>query len=55
LNITSSCILAACLEDALGLSEEDLRKVYCQALLPYIGCNAESYLMAALTGDELEL
>ena len=45
----SSCVVAMRLGDALQLD------VYYQALLRYIGCNADTYAMAALFGDELAL
>jgi HD-GYP domain-containing protein (c-di-GMP phosphodiesterase class II) len=48
-----SCVLAVRLGETLGFSESDLRVAYYQALLRYIGCNAETYLMAAIVGDEL--
>src|SRR6266508_4008564 len=48
-----ACVLAVRLGDALGLSEAELRDVYYQALLRYIGCNAETHMMAAIFGDEL--
>ncbi len=48
-----SCVLAVRLGEALGLGESDLRGAYYQALLRYIGCNAETSLMAAIVGDEL--
>lgn len=48
-----SCVLAVRLGEALGLDERALRDVYYQALLRYIGCNAETHAMAALMGDEL--
>jgi hypothetical protein len=51
----NSCIVAVRLGDQLGLSESELRDVYYQALLRYIGCNAETAMMAALFGDELAL
>src|SRR5215472_7958642 len=48
-----SCVLAVRLGEALGFSESDLRGAYYQALLRYIGCNAEASLMADIVGDEL--
>lgn len=51
----SSCIVAVRLGEALGLDDATLRDVYYQALLRYIGCNAETHAMAALVGDELAL
>jgi HD-GYP domain-containing protein (c-di-GMP phosphodiesterase class II) len=50
-----SCVLSVRLGEALGLDDETLREVYYQALLRYIGCNAETHAMAALVGDELAL
>src|SRR4051794_35186483 len=50
-----SCVVALRLGDALGLGEADLRAVYYQALLRYIGCNAESASFAAIVGDEVAL
>jgi HD-GYP domain-containing protein (c-di-GMP phosphodiesterase class II) len=50
-----SCVLAVRLGEALGLDEEGLREVYYQALLRYIGCNAEVHVLGAFIGDELAL
>jgi len=50
-----SCVLAVRLGETLGFSESDLRGTYYQALLRYIGCNAETYMWAAIVGDELAL
>jgi hypothetical protein len=50
-----SCVVAMRLGEALGLNDDALRDVYYQALLRYIGCNAATYAMAALFGDELAL
>ncbi len=49
------CVLSVRLGEALGLSETELRDVYYLALLRHIGCNAETYRMANLFGDELAL
>src|ERR1700694_2352825 len=49
------CVLAVRLGEALGLGESELREVYYLALLRHIGCNAETYRMANLFGDELAL
>jgi len=49
------CVLAMRLGEALGFDEVGLREVYYQALLRYIGCNAETHLLAAMAGDELAL
>ena len=50
-----SCLLGVRLGQALGLTAEELRETYYQALLRYIGCNAEIHIVAALFGDEMEL
>src|ERR1700680_1407267 len=49
------CVLAVQLGEALGLGESELREVYYLALLRHIGCNAETYRIANLFGDELAL
>src|SRR5512141_2302059 len=48
----SSCILAVRLAEKVGYSDEALREVYYQALLRYIGCNAETDWLASIVGDE---
>ena len=50
-----ACIVAMRLAEKLRLSQDELRAVYYQSLLRYIGCNAETYLLAAVFGDELRL
>jgi len=50
-----SCMVAMRLGQALKFSEAELRGVYYQSLLRYIGCNAETRLLAAVFGDELAL
>jgi HD-GYP domain-containing protein (c-di-GMP phosphodiesterase class II) len=50
-----SCVVAVRLGVALRLPDDALRDVYYQALLRYIGCNADTYAMAAVFGDELAL
>ena len=50
-----SCVLAVRLGEALGFDDAGLRAVYYQALLRYIGCNAEVHVFAAFIGDELAL
>src|SRR5215217_1388020 len=50
-----SCVLAVRLGDLCGLSESELREVYYQALLRYIGCNAETHMLAAIVGNEIAL
>jgi HD-GYP domain-containing protein (c-di-GMP phosphodiesterase class II) len=51
----SGCQLAVRLGEKLGLGEAELRDVYYQALLRYIGCNAETHVLAAVVGDEIAL
>lgn len=50
-----SCVLGIRLGEALGITGEELSEIYYHALLRYIGCNAETYAMVALFGDEIEL
>src|SRR4051794_9072726 len=50
-----SCVLAVRFAEVLGLDESMRRKVYHQALLRYIGCNADTHLLAAAWGDEITL
>jgi len=48
----SSCIVAVRLAKKCGYSEEALREVYYQALLRFIGCNAETDWLSSIAGDE---
>jgi hypothetical protein len=50
-----SCVLAMRLVDGASFDENTRRAVYHQALLRYIGCNADSHLLAAAWGDEIAL
>lgn len=50
-----SCVLSVRLGEALGFDDAQLSEIYYQALLRYIGCNAETHVFAALFGDELAL
>ncbi len=50
-----SCVLAMRLADAAGLDTDERRNVYHQALLRYIGCNADTHLLASAFGDEIAL
>ncbi|MGO9941230.1 MAG: hypothetical protein ACLPIC_00415 [Rhodoblastus sp.] len=43
------------LAEVAGLDDELRRQVYHQALLRYIGCNADTYLLCAAFGDEIAL
>ena len=47
--------IAVRLGEALGYDDARLSDIYYQALLRYIGCNAETNVFAALFGDELAL
>jgi HD-GYP domain-containing protein (c-di-GMP phosphodiesterase class II) len=49
-----SCVLGVRLGEKLKLGREEIHDIYYQALLRYIGCNAETYAMTALLGDEIE-
>src|ERR1043166_8829797 len=49
------CVLAMRLGEALGLNDKDLRAIYYQALLRYVGCNAETDTLATLYGNEMAL
>src|SRR5215510_9438619 len=51
----ASCVLAVRLAGKCGYSDEALREVYYQALLRYIGCNAETDWLASIVGDEQRL
>ena len=51
----TACVLGVRLGEAAGLSTDELRDVYYQALLRFIGCNAETYAIAAMVGDELSI
>jgi HD-GYP domain-containing protein (c-di-GMP phosphodiesterase class II) len=50
-----SCLLALRLGETLGFTSDEMRETYYETLLRYIGCNAETYVVAALFGDEFEL
>jgi HD-GYP domain-containing protein (c-di-GMP phosphodiesterase class II) len=50
-----SCVLSVRLGEALGFDDAQLSEIYYQALLRYIGCNAETHVFAALFGDELAM
>ena len=47
-----SCVLGVGLRAAAGVSDRQISAILYQALLRYIGCNADTHLMAALLGDE---
>lgn len=50
-----SCVLSMRLAGEAGLGEHERRAVYHQALLRYIGCNADTHLLATAFGDEIAL
>src|SRR5260221_8546100 len=50
-----SCVLTMRFAEVAGLDESMRRKIYHQALLRYIGCNADTHLLAAAWGDEITL
>jgi len=50
-----SCVLAMRFAEVLGLETEARRAVFHQALLRYIGCNADTHLLATAFGDEIAL
>ena len=51
----TSCVLATRMGESLGMPPSDLRDVYYFGLLRFIGCNSDTYAMAALLGDELSV
>lgn len=50
-----SCAVAMRVARAWGLAGSDLHHVYYQSLLRFVGCNADTGVMAAIAGDVLEL
>jgi hypothetical protein len=48
----SSCIVVVRLAEKCGYSQEALREVYYQALLRFIGCNAETDWLSSIVGNE---
>ena len=50
-----SCVLGMRIADLAGLDPEMRRGVWHQALLRYIGCNADTHLLASAFGDEIAL
>lgn len=51
----TTCIVAVRLGEAAGLNDAELHDTYYEALLRYIGCNADTHWAASLIGDELAL
>jgi HD-GYP domain-containing protein (c-di-GMP phosphodiesterase class II) len=50
-----SCVLAMRIADLAGLPEAVRRNAYHQALLRYVGCNADTHLLSETFGDEIAL
>ena len=50
-----SCVLGMRFADVAKLDDDTRRRIYHQALLRYIGCNADTHLLAAHWGDEITL
>src|SRR3954454_6032461 len=50
-----SCVLSMRFAEVLGLDQDTRRSVFHQALLRYIGCNADTHLLADAWGDEITL
>src|SRR5712691_12671925 len=50
-----SCVLAMRFADVARLDQETRRSVFHQALLRYIGCNADTHLLVEAWGDEISL
>src|ERR1051325_202894 len=51
----TTCIGARRRGEAAGLAESDLHDTYYESLLRYIGCNADTYWLSSIVGDELAL
>src|SRR5439155_9855138 len=51
----ASCIVAVRFGERAGLDRAQLRDTYYQALLRYIGCNADAAWLASIVGDEIDL
>jgi HD-GYP domain-containing protein (c-di-GMP phosphodiesterase class II) len=50
-----SCVLGMRIADVAALDDDMRRSIWHQALLRYIGCNADSHLLASAFGDEIAL
>jgi HD-GYP domain-containing protein (c-di-GMP phosphodiesterase class II) len=50
-----SCVVAMRLADRAGLDQRGRREVFHQAILRYIGCNADTHLLASTFGDEMAM
>lgn len=50
-----SCVLGMRIAEVAGVDNEMRRSIWHQALLRYIGCNADTHLLASAFGDEIAL
>src|SRR4029079_11993320 len=50
-----SCVVAMRFAQVASLDQETRRGIFHQALLRYIGCNADTHLLADAWGDEITL
>lgn len=50
-----SCVLAMRLAEKMKLDTHERRNVFHQAILRYIGCNADTHLLSSAFGDEIAL
>jgi DNA-binding CsgD family transcriptional regulator len=50
-----TCVVSMRVAHAWGLAGSEARNVYYQALLRFVGCNADTGVMASIAGDVLEL
>ncbi|HXD41139.1 MAG TPA: HD domain-containing phosphohydrolase [Ramlibacter sp.] len=51
----ASCVLAVRLGERAGLRPQQIQDAYYEALLRYIGCNADVAWLASIVGDEIAL
>ncbi|MEO7036188.1 MAG: HD domain-containing phosphohydrolase [Polyangiaceae bacterium] len=50
-----ACVLTMRIAELVGCSEQERRNAYHQSLLRYVGCNADTHVLAATFGDEIAL
>lgn len=48
-----SCVLATRIGRHLAVDADERAEIFYQSLLRYVGCNSETYIIAALFGDEI--
>ena len=51
----ATCVVAVRLGERAGLRPQDLQDAYYEALLRYIGCNADVAWLSSIVGDEIAL